>query len=191
MYNKMHIENLLSESIKVTPLSFVSGILIFQYSITTRLPEHRQYIADQYNRIFDLHLTIDNIITIGSQQALDLIGKVLLNKRDGIIVEKPTHLAAIQAFSMHRPVFYPIDLTKEGMNPEQLVEALRNPVKLIYAIPDFQNPTGLTYSAKNRKCIYEILKDYDSQTAFCLERFQKRLRRVCAQVLSFPKIRIC
>lgn len=136
------------------------GSHVFQYSITAGLPELREYIAARYNRIFGLHLTVDNIlITTGSQQALDLIGKVLLDKGDGIIVEKPTYLAAIQAFSMHQPVFYPVELTEEGMNPEQLTEALQNPVKFIYAIPDFQNPTGLTYSAENRERIYEILKD--------------------------------
>lgn len=138
------------------------GSNVFQYSITAGLPELRQYIVDRYNRIFGLHLTIDNIIiTTGSQQALDLIGKVLLDKGDGVVVEKPTYLAAIQSFSMQQPVFYPVELTEEGMNPEQLVRALQNPVKFIYAIPDFQNPTGLTYSAKNRKRIYEILKDRD------------------------------
>lgn len=198
----MSIENLLSEGIKVTPPSFVRGILkaasdpdvisfagglpnpisfpqeellestnrivktygssVFQYSITAGLPELRQYIADRYNRIFGLTLTPDNIIiTTGSQQALDLIGKVMLDKRDGVIVEKPTYLAAIQAFSMQQPVFYPVELTEEGMEPEQLEKALRNPVKFIYAIPDFQNPTGLTYSAENRKRIYEILKGKD------------------------------
>lgn len=137
------------------------GSNVFQYSITVGLPELRQYIADRYNRIFHLNLTIDNIlITTGSQQALDLIGKVLLDKGDGVIVEKPTYLAAIQAFSMHQPVFYPVELTRDGMNPDQLQKALQNPVKFIYAIPDFQNPTGLTYSAENRKCIYEILKDH-------------------------------
>ncbi|MBD5514516.1 MAG: PLP-dependent aminotransferase family protein [Lachnospiraceae bacterium] len=138
------------------------GSSVFQYSITAGLPELRQYIADRYNRIFGLTLTIDNIIiTTGSQQALDLIGKVLLDKGDGVIVEKPTYLAAIQAFSMQQPVFYPVELTEEGMDSEQLKKALRNPVKFIYAIPDFQNPTGLTYSAENRKQIYEILKDKD------------------------------
>lgn len=138
------------------------GSAVFQYSITAGLPELRQYIAERYNRIFGLALTQDNvIITTGSQQALDLIGKVLLDKGDGIIVEKPTYLAAIQAFSMQQPVFYPVELTQEGMNPEQLVEALQNPVKFIYAIPDFQNPTGLTYSAGNRERIYEILKGRD------------------------------
>lgn len=138
------------------------GSSVFQYSITAGLPELRQYIADRYNRIFGLSLTTDNIIiTTGSQQALDLIGKVLLDKGDGVIVEKPTYLAAIQAFSMQQPVFYPVELTEEGMEPEQLEKALQNPVKFIYAIPDFQNPTGLTYSAENRKQIYEILKDRD------------------------------
>lgn len=138
------------------------GSNVFQYSVTAGLPELRQYIADRYNRVFGLNLTIDHIlITTGSQQALDLIGKVLLDKGDGVIVEKPTYLAAIQAFSMHQPVFYPVELTEEGMDPEQLVDALQNPVKFIYAIPDFQNPTGLTYSARNRERICEILKDRD------------------------------
>ncbi len=136
------------------------GSNVFQYSITAGLPELRQYIADRYNRNFGLHLTIDNIIiTTGSQQALDLIGKVLLNKGDGIIVEKPTYLAAIQAFSMQQPVFYPVELTEEGMNLKHLEKALENSVKFIYAIPNFQNPTGLTYSTENRSRIYEILKD--------------------------------
>ncbi len=136
------------------------GSSVFQYSVTAGLPELRQYIADRYNRIFGIALTVDHvIITTGSQQALDLIGKVLLDKGDGVIVEKPTYLAAIQAFSMQQPVFYPVDLTEEGMAPEQLEAALQNPVKFIYAIPDFQNPTGLTYSAGNRERIRGILKD--------------------------------
>lgn len=138
------------------------GSSVFQYSITAGLPELRQYIADRYNRNFGLNLTIDNIIiTTGSQQALDLLAKVLLDKGDGVIVEKPTYLAAIQAFSLSQPVFYPVDLTEEGMDPDQLTEALQNDVKFIYAIPDFQNPTGLTYTAENRQRIYEILKDRD------------------------------
>lgn len=138
------------------------GSNVFQYSITAGLPELRQYIADRYNRKFGLKLTIDNIIiTTGSQQALDLIAKVLLDKGDGVIVEKPTYLAAIQAFSLNQPVFYPIELTDKGLNLEQLEEALAHNIKFIYTIPNFQNPTGLTYSAENRNFIYEILKKHD------------------------------
>lgn len=198
----MSMEQLFSEGIKLTPPSFVRGILkaasepdiisfagglpnpisfpqedllmsmkrivktygsrVFQYSITAGLPELRQYIVERYNRKFGLHLTIDNIIiTTGSQQALDLIAKVFLDKGDGIIVEKPTYLAAIQAFALNQPVFYPVELTEDGLNPEQLEEALQHNVKFIYAIPEFQNPTGLTYSAENRNRIYEILKGRD------------------------------
>lgn len=138
------------------------GSKVFQYSITAGLPELRQYIADRYNRKFGLRLTIDNIIiTTGSQQALDLIAKTLLDKGDGVIVEKPTYLAAIQAFSLNQPVFYPVELTEEGLNLEQLRSALKHKVKFIYTIPDFQNPTGLTYSAKNRNQIRELLKDQE------------------------------
>lgn len=127
------------------------GSKVFQYAITAGLPELRQYIVERYNKKFGLHLTIDNIIiTTGSQQALDLIAKVLLNQGDGVIVEKPTYLAAIQAFSLKQPVFYPVELVEDGLNIEQLEEALKKHAKFIYTIPDFQNPTGLTYSAKNR-----------------------------------------
>lgn len=138
------------------------GSSLFQYSITAGLPELRQYIADRYNQKFGLHLSIDNIlITTGSQQALDLISKVLLNKGDGVIVEKPSYLGAIQAFSQYQPNFYPVELTESGLNVEHLQAALQNDVKFIYTIPDFQNPTGLTYSAENRDRIYEILKEQD------------------------------
>lgn len=138
------------------------GSSVFQYSVTAGLPQLRQYIADRYHKRFGLRLTADNVmITTGSQQALDLIGKVLLDKGDGVIVENPTYLAAIQAFSLNQPLFYPVDLTEEGLCTEQLEEALRHKVKFLYTIPNFQNPTGLTYSAANRERIYEIIKDRD------------------------------
>lgn len=138
------------------------GSKVFQYSITAGLPELRRYIADRYNKKYNLKLTIDNIIiTTGSQQALDLISKTFINKGDGVIVENPTYLAAIQAFSLNQPVFYPVDLSENGMDKHQLEKALKNNIKFIYVIPNFQNPTGFTYSAKNRNEIYEELKDKD------------------------------
>lgn len=138
------------------------GSSLFQYSITAGLPQLRRYIADRYNQKFGMNLTAEHIIiTTGSQQALDLISKVLLNTGDGIIIEKPSYLGAIQAFSQYQPTFYPVDLTENGLNTEQLKTALRNNVKFIYTIPDFQNPTGLTYSAENRTCIREMLRARD------------------------------
>lgn len=136
------------------------GSAVFQYSITMGLPQLRQYIADRYNQRLGTHFGIDNIlITTGSQQALDLIGKILLDKGDGVIVENPTYLAAVQAFSLHQPVFCPVALTEEGLDLSQLEEALSRNVKFLYVIPDFQNPTGLTYTAENRRQVYEMLKD--------------------------------
>lgn len=138
------------------------GDNLFQYSITAGLPELRQYIADRYNKKFGMKLNMDHVlITTGSQQALDLISKVLLNEGDGVIVEKPSYLGAIQAFSQYQPTFYPVDLTENGLDIGQLKTALQNNVKFLYAIPDFQNPTGLTYSAENRDRVYEIIKEYD------------------------------
>lgn len=125
------------------------GDSLFQYSITAGLPELRQYIANRYNEKFGMKLNMDHVlITTGSQQALDLISKVLLNTGDGVIVEKPSYLGAIQAFSQYQPTFYPVDLTENGLDIGQLKAALQNNVKFLYAIPDFQNPTGLTYSAE-------------------------------------------
>lgn len=139
------------------------GSKCFQYSITAGLPELRQYIAERYNKKFGLNLNFENVlITTGSQQALDLIGKIFLNKDDGVILEKPSYLGAIQAFSQYQPKFYQVNLTSEGMDTEELKKILQNDnIKFIYAIPDFKNPTGLSYSEKTRQEIRDILKDRD------------------------------
>lgn len=136
------------------------GPSTFQYSITAGLPELRQYIVDRYHQKYGLDLSVEHVmITTGSQQALDLISKVLLNKGDGVILEEPGYLGAIQAFSQYRPTFYPVELTAKGLNIEQLQEALTHSVKFIYTVPNFQNPTGLTYSQDNREEICNLLQE--------------------------------
>ena len=138
------------------------GSKVFQYSLTAGLPELRRYIAQRYKAKHGLDITEDEIvITTGSQQALDLIAKVLLDRGDGVIVENPTYLAAIQAFSMSMPKFYPVELTDEGMDVDGLRRALENDVKFVYAIPNFQNPTGLTYSAACRERVFAALDERD------------------------------
>lgn len=136
------------------------GSKCFQYSITAGLPELREYIAQRYNKKFGLNLTLENVlITTGSQQALDLIGKVFLNEGDGVILENPSYLGAIQAFSQYQPKFYQVELTEKGMDIEQLKQTLKNNIKFIYTIPNFQNPTGLSYSKEVREKIADILKN--------------------------------
>lgn len=139
------------------------GSKVFQYSLTAGLPELRRYIAQRYKTKHGLDITEDEIIiTTGSQQALDLIAKVLLDRGDGVVVENPTYLAAIQAFSMSMPKFYPVDLTDEGMDVDGLRRALKNDVKFVYVIPNFQNPTGLTYSAACRERVFAALDERDT-----------------------------
>lgn len=130
----------------------------FQYSVTAGVPELRAWIADRYNHRFGTDYTEEDVlVTTGSQQVLDLLGKVLLDKGDGVIVEKPTYLAAIQAFALQQPVFREVELTEEGLNIDELNAALDAGAKMIYLIPNFQNPTGLTYTAENREKVRAAL----------------------------------
>lgn len=141
-----------------------NGAKVFQYSTTQGYLPLRQYIADKYNnKQSNLNYTADDVlITTGSQQALELISKVLLNKGDGIVIEEPGYLGAIQAFTLREPSFYGVTLETEGMNVEQLKDALKQPnVKMVYTVPNFQNPTGLTYTKERREEVFEAVKDQD------------------------------
>lgn len=141
-----------------------SGAKLFQYSTTQGYLPLRQYIADKINaKQPELDYKPEDVfITTGSQQALELISKVLLNKGDGIVIEEPGYLGAIQAFMMREPQFYGVELEEAGMNPAGLKEALQKPnVKMVYTVPNFQNPTGLTYTRERREEIYDIVQDED------------------------------
>lgn len=139
------------------------GSSLFQYATTEGYLPLREYIAARYKQRFDLDYEPgDILITTGSQQALDLIGKVLVNKSDGIVIEEPGYLGAIQAFCMYEPTFLPVTLEEDGLNLEELEAALQhNKVKLVYTVPNFQNPSGLTYSLERRNDICEILSRHD------------------------------
>ena len=141
-----------------------NGAKVFQYSTTQGYLPLRQYIADKFNnKQSNLNYTADDVlITTGSQQALELISKVLLNKGDGVVIEEPGYLGAIQAFTLREPSFYGVTLETEGMNVEQLKDALKQPnVKMVYTVPNFQNPTGLTYTKERREEVFEAVKDQD------------------------------
>lgn len=141
-----------------------SGAKLFQYSTTQGYLPLRQYIAEKYNKKQpDLNFTADDVlITTGSQQALELISKVLLNKGDGVVIEEPGYLGAIQAFTLREPQFYGVTLEQDGINVDELKNALKQPnVKMVYTVPNFQNPTGLTYTKDRREEVYEAIKDED------------------------------
>lgn len=140
-----------------------NGSRLFQYSSTQGYAPLREYIAAKYRRVHGLAIDADDIlITTGSQQALELLGKVLINKGDGIIIEEPGYLGAIQAFTLSEPTFHGVTLENDGLNLEELEKALQQPnVKFIYTVPNFQNPTGLTYSKEKRQQIYDMIAQYD------------------------------
>jgi 2-aminoadipate transaminase len=132
---------------------------VFQYSSTEGLFELREYIARHYKERGVSHVSPDNIlITTGSQQAMDLLAKVLINENDRIVLEEPSYLGAIQAFSIFRPQFITIPISEKGMDVDKLKNAFSQRVKLMYLVPNFQNPTGITYPDENRRAIAEFIR---------------------------------
>ena len=132
---------------------------IFQYSNSEGDLNLRQYIARRYKEKKNLDVSPENIlITNGAQQGLDLIGKTLLNEGEGVIIEEPGYLGAIQAFSIYRPKFLPVEVSEDGVDIAALkrIAALESP-KLMYTVPNFQNPSGITYGEGNRREIADIL----------------------------------
>lgn len=140
------------------------GDKVFQYSTTEGFPPLREWIAKRYEQQYGLSVNADDIIiTTGSQQGLDLMGKVLLNKGDKVCLEKPGYLGAIQAFSLYEPEFMAISLLDDGIDLEELEKILENNViKLLYVVPNFQNPTGLTYSREKREALCTLLARYNT-----------------------------
>lgn len=136
------------------------GRNILQYSSSEGYPELREYISDRYREKKNINIPSENIlITSGSQQGLDLLGKIFLNDRDSLIIEEPGYLGAIQAFSIYKPKFFPIPVSEKGMDTGKLKEALSSEKpKLMYMVPNFQNPSGISYSEENKREVSELLR---------------------------------
>ncbi|UQZ91267.1 aminotransferase [Deltaproteobacteria bacterium Smac51] len=140
-----------------------AGPRALQYAITEGNPPLRKWVAERLNRQYGLSLDIDNVLlTSGSQQCLDLAGKLFLDEGDLVLCESPTYLAAISAFRAYGCRFLEIETDDDGMVPESLERALKenDRARLIYAIPDFQNPSGRTWSLSRRKALAELAGRY-------------------------------
>jgi 2-aminoadipate transaminase len=140
-----------------------NGKEILQYSTTEGYPPLREYVAKRYSKQ-GLEVDADEIlITNGSQQGIDLISKVFLNKGDKVLVESPTYLAAIQSFGLFEPEFKSVPLQEDGVDIDIFKRIIdENKVKLFYSVINFQNPTGITYSREKRREVAEILKNEDT-----------------------------
>jgi 2-aminoadipate transaminase len=132
------------------------GKVALQYSASEGYRPLREFLAERLGR-FGSRCSADNIlITNGSQQALDLIGKIFLNPGDRVLIEKPSYLGAIQAFDSYQASYVIVPMDEDGMITDDLDEILdRENVKLIYALPNFQNPSGRTMGLERRK---ELMK---------------------------------
>ena len=140
------------------------GDEVFQYSSTEGYRPLREWVAERYRDEYGMDVQADDVlITTGSQQALDLMGKVLINPGDALAIEEPGYLGAIQAFTVFEPHFCPVPLLDDGIDLDRLEQILeeRN-VKLLYTVPNFQNPTGLTYSVEKRKALCALLNRYSA-----------------------------
>ena len=134
-----------------------AGAQALQYAVTEGYaPLRERFAAEMATRGVACN-TPNILITTGSQQALDLIGKVFLNPGDCVLTETPTYLAAIQAFQAYGVRFVSAVTDENGLVPESLEEIItRERPKILYTIPNFQNPTGVTLSAARRQQILEI-----------------------------------
>ena len=139
-----------------------NGVMALQYSGTQGYLPLRQFIAERYKK---MDLTVDPseiIITNGSQQALDLFSSVMLDPGDSVLVENPTYLAALQTFHLYDPEVVPIALREDGIDVQQLETAIREKKpQFMYLIPNFQNPTGLTYSEEVREKAAAVFRKSD------------------------------
>ncbi len=103
----------------------------------------------------------DMVVTTGAQQALDLIGKVLIDPGDLIAIEAPAYVGALSAFSAYEPRYLQIELDDQGMVVERLEEALvrgERP-KLVYTVPNFHNPAGVTMSGRRREHLVALCRE--------------------------------
>ena len=140
-----------------------SGRVALQYSTTEGYEPPRQKIAARIGRKFQTQASAEEVmITSGSQQALDFTGKLFLDAGDVVLCESPTYLAAISAFRAYQPEFIAVPTDDDGMIIEELERILTTTdnVKLVYVIPDFQNPTGRTWSRERRRRFIETVSRY-------------------------------
>ena len=139
------------------------GAKVFQYGPTEGIHELREIIVTQRMKACGVETTSKNIVlTNGSQEAIEFSAKLFLNEGDTVICERPSYTGLFEAFAPYSPNYVSIPMDENGMIMEELESALQNNnnVKLIYTIPDSQNPTGITMSDDRRKRLAELAATY-------------------------------
>ena len=138
------------------------GASALQYSETEGLPELREKISKSIDPYAERTGPQNIIITHGSQQGLDLISKLFINRGDPVFTENPTYLGALQPFRLFQADIRPLSYDEKGVRPDSLLDNLKSfHPKLLYLMPNFQNPTGISLSMDRRLELVEIAKNND------------------------------
>lgn len=130
------------------------SIRAFQYGPTEGYLPLREWIANKHKTHSDSVL-----ITTGSQQALDLVAKVLIEPHEPILVESPTYLGALQAFSLFDPLFVSVPYDSYGVNADGITDERALNARFIYVMPNYQNPTGTVMSLERRKRLIKKMSE--------------------------------
>ena len=131
-----------------------SGKVALQYGPTDGYAPLREWIANSLSNEGSTILPEQILMTSGSQQALDLLGKVLVDEGSRVLVETPSYLGALQAFSVYRPEFKSVDTDEHGLVPSS-IDAVAEGARMLYALPNVQNPTGRSLSVERRHELVE------------------------------------
>lgn len=140
-----------------------AGPQALQYSATEGYRPLRELVARLLSQ-HGLEITIDNVlITSGSQQGLDLLGKVLIDPGDRILVESPTYMGMFQSWNTYEPEYIAVPSDEDGLITDSgaLEKALQLHPKFLYVLPNFQNPTGITLTLERRRQLLELASRYD------------------------------
>ncbi|RKD90568.1 aminotransferase-like domain-containing protein [Mangrovibacterium diazotrophicum] len=140
-----------------------AGRNILQYAGSLGYYPLREWIASRYSAKYGMKITPEMVvITNGSQQAIDILSKLFINPGDGVILEKPSYLGAIQSMSAYLPNFKEVDLLEDGADLAQVEDLfLNDEIKLMYAVTNAQNPSGISYSDEKRQDLALLLRRYN------------------------------
>jgi 2-aminoadipate transaminase len=136
------------------------GQTALQYAATEGYPPLRELLVRHMAR-YGIKVKPGNVmVTSGSQQGLDLIGKLFINAGDRILTESPTYLGALQAWSAYQADYLTVPVDDEGLDVDRLEAQLRGGPKFLYILPNFQNPAGVTLGLERRRRLVELANHY-------------------------------
>ena len=143
------------------------GPKTLQYGITEGIPQLRESVAERMKKK-GMDVEKDNVLIVsGSQQVIDLTGKVFIDPKDSIVISAPTYLTALTGWAVYQATFESIPIDKDNMRMDLFEERMKklakraNPPEIVYVLPNFQNPAGVTMPEKSRRRLVDLASDYD------------------------------